>query len=76
MIKVNVAQARAHLSAYLDRAGAGEVVVVSRRNVPVAEIRAVPQRSREPRPLGIDRGMVIPASFYEPPPDELLDSFE
>ena len=76
MIKVNVAQARVRLSAYLARAEAGEVVVVCRRNVPVAELRAVPRRPTEPRPVGIDRGMVVPASFFAPLPDELLDSLE
>ena len=71
-----MAQVKARLSAYLDSVEAGEVVVVCRRNVPVAEIRALPQRPGEPRPVGIDRGMKIPASFFEPLPDELLDSFE
>ena len=28
------------------------------------------------RPVGIDHGMVIPASFFEPLPRVLLDGFE
>ena len=76
MIKVNVAEAKARFSAYLKTVEAGETVVVCRRNVPIAEIRAVPQRSQQPRRVGIDRGMVVPPSFFEPLPAALLDAFE
>ncbi len=76
MIRVNVAEARTHLSRYLKRVEHGETVVLCRRNVPVAEIRALPKPAREPRPVGIDRGMTLPAAFFEPLPDDLLAAFE
>ena len=76
MIWVNVTAAKAHLSRYLKRVEQGETVVVRRRNVPIAEIRALPKPAREPRPVGIDRGMTIPIAFFEPLPDELLAAFE
>ena len=76
MMRVNVAEAKAHLSRYLERVEQGETVVLCRRNVPVAEIRALPKPIREPRPVGIDRGMTIPSAFFEPLPDELLAAFE
>ena len=76
VIRVNVAEAKARFSAYLKTVEAGETVVVCRRNVPIAEIRAVPQRPQQRRRLGIDRGMVVPPSFFEPLPDALLDAFE
>ena len=76
MIKINTAEAKANLSRYLERVEGGETVVVCRRNVPIAEIRPLPKRLDEPRPVGIDRGMRIPASFFEPLPDDLLDAFE
>ena len=76
MIWVNVTEAKAHLSRYLKRVEQGETVVVCRRNEPIAEIRALPKPLREPRPVGIDRGMTIPAAFFEPLPDELLAAFE
>ena len=76
MIWVNVTEAKAHLSRYLKRVEQGETVVVCRRNEPVAEIRALPKPIREPRPVGIDRGMTIPTAFFEPLPDELLAAFE
>ena len=76
MIRVNVAEAKAHLSRYLESVEQGETVVLCRRNVPIAEIRALPKPTREPRPVGIDRGMTISTAFFEPLPDDLLAAFE
>ena len=76
MIKVNISDAKAHFSRYLESVESGETILVCRRNVPVAELRPVPKRPARTRPVGIDRGMVIPASFFEPLPDDLLDAFE
>ena len=41
MIKVNIQEAKTHLSRYLDQVENGDVVVVCRHNKPVAELRAV-----------------------------------
>ena len=41
MIKVNIQNAKTHLSHYLDQIEQGEVVVVCRHNRPVAELRAI-----------------------------------
>ena len=76
MIRINIAEAKAHLSEYLNRVENGESVTLCRRNVPIAEIRPLPHPQREERPVGIDRGMAVPASFFDPLPDELLDAFE
>ncbi|MDE0201661.1 MAG: type II toxin-antitoxin system prevent-host-death family antitoxin [Rhodospirillaceae bacterium] len=76
MIWVNVTEAKTHLSRYLKRVEQGETVVLCRRNVPVAEVRPLPKPLREPRPVGIDRGMTIPAAFFETLPDDLLAAFE
>ena len=54
----------------------GEIVVLCRRNIPIAEIRPIPRSPAEPRPVGIDRGMTVPDSFFEPLPADLLDAFE
>ena len=75
MIKVNVAEARASFSRYIAAVERGETITVCRRNVPVAEIRRVPNAPRSKRPVGIDRGMEIPESFFEPLPDDVLDGF-
>ena len=76
MIQVNISEAKARLSALLHSAVRGEQVVLCRRNVPVAELRPLPQPRREPRRVGMDPGLVVPDSFFEPLPDDLLDAFE
>ncbi len=77
MIRINVHEAKTHLSRYLERVEAGEVVVLCRRNVPVAEIRPLPSERTEPRPIGLHRGrFAVPDSFFEPLPEELLEAFE
>ena len=75
MIRVNIAEAKARLSTYLDSVEQGQTVVLCRRNVPIAEIRALPKPPAEKRPVGIDRGMRVPDSFFEPLPDEILRAF-
>ena len=75
MIKVNIAEAKARLSTYLDSVEQGQTVVLCRRNVPIAEIRALPKPPAEERPVGIDRGMRLPDGFFEPLPDEILRAF-
>ena len=76
MIKVNLAEAKTRLSQYLDSVERGETVVLCRRNVPVAEIRPLPRPLTEPRPVGTDPDLVVPDSFFEPLPEDLLQAFE
>ncbi len=76
MITINVAEAKARFSHYLDTVQRGEIIIVCRRNVPIAEIRPLPHLPRRERRVGIDRGMVVPASFFEPLPEAVLDAFE
>ena len=76
MIRLNIGEAKTHLSKYLQLVQQGETVIVCRRNVAIAEIRALPKPLEEPRPVGIDRGMTVPPSFFEPLPDEIIDAFE
>lgn len=76
MIRVNIAEVKANLSSYIERVEGGETIVVCRRNVPIAEIRPLRKLPGKPRRVGIDRGMTVPPSFFEPLPDTLLDAFE
>ena len=75
MLKVNIAEAKMRLSRYLESVERGETVVLCRRNVPIAEIRPLPKPPAHERPVGIDRGMVVPDSFFDPLPDELRKAF-
>ena len=76
MIRVNLGEARAHLSQIVDAALRGERVVLCRRNVAIAEIRPLTPSPNKQRPVGIDRGMEVPASFFEPLTEEQLRAFE
>lgn len=75
MIKVNVFEAKARLSEYLDRASRGERIVVCRHNTPVAELRAIEPARTEPRPVGPLKGRPrfdVPPAFFEALPEEEL----
>ena len=76
MKMVNINEAKAKLSEYLDAVADGETVIICNRNQPVAELRAVPKKRTEPRPIGGETGVVIPPSFYEPMSDDDLDAFD
>ena len=77
MIRINVHEAKTHLSKYLVRLERGETIVLCKRNVPIAEIRPLPHPSEEPRPIGLGAGrFVVSPEFFEPLPDEILADFE
>ena len=76
MIRVNLSEARAQLSRMVDAALRGERVVLCRRNVEIAEIRPLRRPLAHRRPIGIDQGLEIPDSFFEPLPEDLLRAFE
>ena len=76
MIRLNIADAKTHLSRHLERVEQGETIILCRRNVPIAEIHPLPKQASEPRPVGIDRGMVVPPAFFEDLPEDLLQAFE
>jgi len=77
MIMVNIHEAKAKLSEYLEAVARGEQVVICKRNRPVAELKAVTATAvAKPRPIGGVSGIVIPPSFFDPLPDDLLDAFE
>ena len=79
MLKVNVFEIKAKLSEYLDRAAAGERIVICRHNKPVAELRAIDRARTEERPIGPLPGRPtfdLPASFFEPLPDDELEVWE
>lgn len=67
MKMVNIAEAKAQLSALLERVAHGETILIGNRNRPVAELRPVTPTRATPRPVGLAaRTFSVPASFYEP----------
>jgi prevent-host-death family protein len=75
-MKVTIHAAKTTLSRLIERAHAGEEVVIARGSAPVARI--VPIRGRLPRRRpGTLRGLVkVPDAFFEPLPAEELDAWE
>ncbi len=77
MIRLNIHEAKTHLSKHLRRVKKGESIILCERNVPIAEIRPIKPENRVPRPIGLDKGrLVVPENFNDPLPDWLLDAFE
>lgn len=77
MVRINIHEAKTHLSRWLKRVEAGETLILCRHNVPVAEIRPLPVQGRKLRPIGLAKGQfTIQGSFFDPLPDDLLDAFE
>lgn len=77
MIRLNIHEAKTHLSRYLKRLAKGEHIILCMRNVPIAEIRPLPVQDSKRRPIGLARDrFTAPPYFFEPLPDELLDAFE
>ena len=76
MIRLNIHEAKTHLSRYLERVEKGEVIVLCRHNRPIAEIRPISNGGGRPRVLGIDRGkFTVGKSFFKPLPKDVLAGF-
>jgi antitoxin (DNA-binding transcriptional repressor) of toxin-antitoxin stability system len=77
MIVINIHEAKAKLSEYLDAVARGERVVIANRNRPVAELRAMAAGRVEPRPIGGAKARFsVPPAFFEPLPARELDAWE
>jgi prevent-host-death family protein len=74
-VQINIAEAKAKLSALLDRALAGEEIVIARAGKPLARLTPVESMTRR-RP-GAWRGLKIPDdALFEPMSPEHLDAAE
>jgi antitoxin (DNA-binding transcriptional repressor) of toxin-antitoxin stability system len=74
---VNIYEAKAKLSEYLDLVASGERVLICKRNQPLAELRAIPGTRTSLRPVGKAAGRLrVPPAFFEPLPDGVVDGFE
>jgi prevent-host-death family protein len=70
---INVHEAKTQLSRLLDRAHAGEEIVIAKNGTPYA--RLVPLEEQRPREPGLLRGK-LEDSFFEPLPDDELAAWE
>ncbi len=71
----NVHEAKTHLSKLLERAEAGEEIVIARGGKPVARLVPV-RRAGVPRQLGLYAGEVWIADDFDATPADLVELFE
>jgi prevent-host-death family protein len=70
--RLNVHEAKTHLSRYLDRVEAGETLILCRHNKPIAEVRPIKPRAKKKRVFGIYDGFGVSPEFFEPMPEDEL----
>jgi prevent-host-death family protein len=73
MTQVNVHQAKTHFSRLLDRAHAGEEILIAKNGEPYA--RLVPLEKPKRREPGMLKGK-LEESFFDPLPEEELEAWE
>lgn len=72
---VNMHEAKTHLSRLVDRAAAGEEIVIGRAGRPL--VRLVPYAAEaRPRKPGALKGKLFVADDFDETPDWLVDRFE
>lgn len=77
MIKLNIHEAKTHLSKYLNNLRDGETILLCKRNEPIAEIRPLKKQPQKQRPIGLAKDtFAVPESFFDPLPDDVLETFE
>jgi len=73
MLRINIHDAKTHLSRYLAKLRSGEKIILCNRNIPLAEIKLLPRPLLKERPLGLARGEVrMTAAFFKSIPKSLL----
>ncbi len=76
MIKLNIHEAKTHLSRYLEELAKGETIILCKRNIPIAEIRPIRPRREYQRPTGLAKGeFEVTSEFFEPMSEEMLAAF-
>jgi prevent-host-death family protein len=71
MSEIGLREAKAHLSALIDRVEQGQTLTLTRHGKPVARIVPIPER----RP-GMLKGRIGMANDFDETPDWLVDAFE
>jgi prevent-host-death family protein len=74
---VNIHDAKTHLSRLVDRAAAGDDIVIARAGKPVARLTKVETTDDTgPRKPGMFAGLKISDTFFDPLPDDELSEWE
>ncbi len=77
MIRLNIFEAKTHLSRYLGYLAKGQTIVLCKRNKPFAEIRPLAPESHRPRAVGWAKGeFKLSPEFFKPLPGPFLRHFQ
>ncbi len=77
MAKVNIHEAKTHLSRLLARVANGEEIIIAKAGRPIARLLPYDEPHPTKRVLGRDAGLFeIPDDFDAPLSDELIELFE
>jgi prevent-host-death family protein len=71
---VNIYEAKTKLSRLVDRATAGEEILIGRAGKPL--VRLVPVEELGPRKPGLLRGTAVPDALFDPLSEEALSEWE
>ena len=72
----NLYEAKTSLSKLVERAAAGEDIVIAKHGRPLARLTAFAKHGAPRSPGGWDNQVWIAPDFDEPLPEELLEAFE
>ena len=75
MASISVYQARAELSRLIERALAGEEIVITRRGKPTVRLLPVEQPQPRRKPGALKGKLTLPESFFDPLPEDIIDAF-
>jgi len=76
MTSITIHAAKTHLSRLIERAAAGEEIIILRGKTPVARLTAIP-RGEPKRQFGAYSGeFEVPDTFFDPLPQNELQAFE
>lgn len=77
MIQLNIHEAKTNLSKYLKEITEDKPILLCKRNVPVAKIVVLKEKSSLERQIGLAKGeFTVPDEFFDALPDDILAGFE
>lgn len=77
METINLYEAKSRLSSLVERAAAGEEIIIAKAGRPLARLVPLAAPRTVPRPLGllVGQGFWVGEDFDAPLPDDLADAF-
>lgn len=76
MLTINIHEAKTHLSRFLEKAAAGEEIIIAKAGKPVAKLVSL-QSMPAPRKLGMFKGQLnVPEDFDVPLSEDVIALFE